>query len=549
MEQEMKTASDLQQVVNRVAQELLGYEQLRPGQEEAITAVLHGPDTLAVMPTGSGKSAIYQIAGALIPGATIVVSPLIALQRDQVEAIAGMDAGRAALVNSALPASERTEALDEFAEGAAEFLFLAPEQFANEETFARVQASKPSLFVVDEAHCISEWGHDFRPEYLRLGAVIEALGRPRVLALTATASQPVRQEIVKRLGMREPRIVVRGFDRPNIRLAVEGFSDEEDKREALIAHVIDAPKPGIVYAATRKHAEELAAALVEHGLDAVAYHAGMAAGERTRVQEAFMSDAAEVIVATTAFGMGVDKLNVRFVYHLDVSESVDAYYQEIGRAGRDGEPAEAILFYRPEDLNLRRFLAASGRVDADQMARVAEAVQDAAGPLRVDEIGDEADLSQTKVAIALNRLEDVGAVDVLPSGEVVTNANGAMAETVEEAAEAQENLRAFARSRIEMMRGYADMTDCRREYILNYFGEVYAPPCDNCDNCLAGRSVTKSLSAQPYPIDSQVVHKLWGPGMVMRHAGDTMVVLFDSVGYRTLAVDLVMAEGLLARGP
>jgi ATP-dependent DNA helicase RecQ len=549
MEQEMKTASDLQQVVNRVAQELSGYEQLRPGQEEAITAVLHGPDTLAVMPTGSGKSAIYQIAGALIPGATIVVSPLIALQRDQVEAIAGMDAGRAALVNSALPASERTEALDEFAEGAAEFLFLAPEQFANEETFARVQASKPSLFVVDEAHCISEWGHDFRPEYLRLGAVIEALGRPRVLALTATASQPVRQEIVKRLGMREPRIVVRGFDRPNIRLAVEGFSDEEDKREALIAHVIDAPKPGIVYAATRKHAEELAAALVEHGVDAVAYHAGMAAGERTRVQEAFMSDAAEVIVATTAFGMGVDKLNVRFVYHLDVSESVDAYYQEIGRAGRDGEPAEAILFYRPEDLNLRRFLAASGRVDADQMARVAEAVQDAAGPLRVDEIGDEADLSQTKVAIALNRLEDVGAVDVLPSGEVVTNANGAMAETVEEAAEAQENLRAFARSRIEMMRGYADMTDCRREYILNYFGEVYAPPCDNCDNCLAGRSVTKSLSAQPYPIDSQVVHKLWGPGMVMRHAGDTMVVLFDSVGYRTLAVDLVMAEGLLARGP
>jgi len=549
MEQEMKTASDLQQVVNRVAQELLGYEQLRPGQEEAITAVLHGPDTLAVMPTGSGKSAIYQIAGALIPGATIVVSPLIALQRDQVEAIAGMDAGRAALVNSALPASERTEALDEFAEGAAEFLFLAPEQFANEETFARVQASKPSLFVVDEAHCISEWGHDFRPEYLRLGAVIEALGRPRVLALTATASQPVRQEIVKRLGMREPRIVVRGFDRPNIRLAVEGFSDEEDKREALIAHVIDAPKPGIVYAATRKHAEELAAALVEHGVDAVAYHAGMAAGERTRVQEAFMSDAADVIVATTAFGMGVDKLNVRFVYHLDVSESVDAYYQEIGRAGRDGEPAEAILFYRPEDLNLRRFLAASGRVDADQMARVAEAVQDAAGPLRVDEIGDEADLSQTKVAIALNRLEDVGAVDVLPSGEVVTNANGDMAETVEEAAEAQENLRAFARSRIEMMRGYADMTDCRREYILNYFGEVYAPPCDNCDNCLAGRSVTKSSSAQPYPIDSQVVHKLWGPGMVMRHAGDTMVVLFDSVGYRTLAVDLVMEEGLLARGP
>jgi ATP-dependent DNA helicase RecQ len=538
--------SDLQQVVDRIVQEKLGYEQLRPGQDEAIAAVLAGRDTLVVMPTGSGKSAIYQIAGAMIPGVTVVVSPLIALQQDQVEAIAEIDAGGAALLNSALPAAEREEALDEFEQGATEFLFLAPEQFANEETFVRVQASEPSLFVVDEAHCISEWGHDFRPEYLRLGAVIEALTHPRVLALTATASPPVRQEIVERLGMREPRIVVRGFDRPNIRLAVEGFADEENKRQALIARVVDASKPGIVYVATRKHAEELAAALVEHSVNAVAYHAGMAAGERTCIQEAFMSDAADVIVATTAFGMGVDKLNVRFVYHLDVTESVDAYYQEIGRAGRDGDPAEAILFFRPEDLNLRRFLAGSGQVDADQMARVAEAVQDAAGPVHIEEIGDGVDLSQTKVMIALNRLEETGAVDVLSSGEVVTNANGNVTKAAERAAEAQENLRKFARSRIEMMRGYADMADCRREYILNYFGEVYGPPCDNCDNCLAGRSVTRSSSVQPFPIDSQVVHRAWGPGLVMRYSGDTMVVLFDSVGYRTLAVDLVMAEGLLA---
>src|SRR5215211_8045103 len=507
--------SDLQQVVDRVVQEKLGHEQLRPGQDEAIAAVLAGHDTLVVMPTGSGKSAIYQTVGAMIPGVTVVVSPLIALQQDQVEAITEIDAGGAALLNSALPAAEREEALDEFEQGATEFLFLAPEQFANEETFARVQASEPSLFVVDEAHCISEWGHDFRPEYLRLGAVIEALGRPRVLALTATASPPVRQEIVKRLGMREPRIVVRGFDRPNIRLAVEGFADEEDKREALIAHVIDAPKPGIVYAATRKHTEELAASLVEHGVDAVAYHAGMAAGERTRVQEAFMSDAAEVIVATTAFGMGVDKLNVRFVYHLDVSESVDAYYQEIGRAGRDSDPAEAILFYRPEDLNLRRFLASSGQVDAEQITRVADAVQDAVEPLQVEVISEEADLSQTKVMIALNRLEETGAVEVRPSGEVVATANEDVAGAAEEAAEAQQNLRESARSRIEMMRGYADMTDCRREYILNYFGEIYPPPCDNCDNCLAGRSLTRSSSAQPFPINSRVVHKKWGPGLVM----------------------------------
>jgi ATP-dependent DNA helicase RecQ len=545
---QQKKSPDLAEVVGRIAREKLGYEELRPGQEGAITEVLAGHDTLAVMPTGAGKSAIYQIAGAIIPGVTVVVSPLIALQQDQVEAIVEMDAGGAALLNSTLPATEREEALDEFEQGATEFLFLAPEQFANEETFARVQASKPSLFVVDEAHCISEWGHDFRPEYLRLGTVIEALAHPRVLALTATASPPVRREIVERLGMSDPRIVVRGFDRPNIRLAVEGFSDDGDKRQALIERVVDAPKPGIVYAATRKNAEELATALVQQGVNAVAYHAGMAGGERTRIQEAFMSDAADVIVATIAFGMGVDKLNVRFVYHLDVSESVDAYYQEIGRAGRDGDPAEAILFYRQEDLNLRRFLAGSGQVDAEQMTRVAEAVQDAAEPLEVEKIGEETELSQTKVMIALNRLEEVGAVDMLPSGTVVATANGDVADAADAAAEAQENLRKFARSRIEMMRGYADMNGCRREYILNYFGEVYTPPCDNCDNCLAGLSGVNPPSTQPFPINGKVMHKIWGPGLVMRYAGDTMVVLFDCVGYRTLAVDLVMREGLLVRG-
>jgi ATP-dependent DNA helicase RecQ len=545
---QQKKSPDLAEVVGRIAREKLGYEELRPGQEGAITEVLAGHDTLAVMPTGAGKSAIYQIAGAIIPGVTVVVSPLIALQQDQVEAIVEMDAGGAALLNSTLPATEREEALDEFEQGATEFLFLAPEQFANEETFARVQASKPSLFVVDEAHCISEWGHDFRPEYLRLGTVIEALAHPRVLALTATASPPVRREIVERLGMSDPRIVVRGFDRPNIRLAVEGYSDDGDKRQALIERVLDAPKPGIVYAATRKNAEELATALVKQGVNAVAYHAGMAGGERTRIQEAFMSDAADVIVATIAFGMGVDKLNVRFVYHLDVSESVDAYYQEIGRAGRDGDPAEAILFYRPEDLNLRRFLAGSGQVDAEQMTRVAEAVQDAAEPLEVEKIGEETELSQTKVMIALNRLEEVGAVDMLPSGTVVATANGDVADAADAAAEAQENLRKFARSRIEMMRGYADMNGCRREYILNYFGEVYTPPCDNCDNCLAGLSGVNPPSTQPFPINGKVMHKIWGPGLVMRYAGDTMVVLFDCVGYRTLAVDLVMREGLLVRG-
>ena len=216
--------------VDRVAREAFGFAALRPGQREAIDAVLAGRDTLVVMSTGSGKSAIYQIAGLLTPGTTVVVSPLIALQRDQVEDLRERAAGGAAQLNSTIGAADRDAVLAEIAEGALEFVFLAPEQLANPEVLDELVVAGPSLVVVDEAHCISEWGHDFRPEYLRLGAAIEALGHPTVLALTATAAPPVREEIVERLGLRDPEVLVRGFDRPNIRLAVQRFHDESRRR-------------------------------------------------------------------------------------------------------------------------------------------------------------------------------------------------------------------------------------------------------------------------------------------------------------------------------
>jgi ATP-dependent DNA helicase RecQ len=355
----------------------------------------------------------------------------------------------------------------------------------------------------------------------------------------------VRDEVVNRLGMCEPKVLVHGFDRPNIRLAVRGFAEEDDKREALLATVESAPKPGIVYAATRKRAEEIGAALAERGIAAGVYHAGMTAAERSRVQDAFMNDETDVIVATTAFGMGVDKPNVRFVHHLDVSESVDSYYQEIGRAGRDGEPAEAVLFFRSEDLGLRRFFAAGGQVDAAQMALVAEVVQDAGGPVDVAEIREEVDLSQSRALAAVNRLEEVGAVELLATGHIVAATDADVAAAVEAAADAQEHRRKFAESRLEMMRGYADMTGCRREYILNYFGEAYAPPCRACDRCEAGLVQAVPDDDRPFPIDSHVEHAAWGPGRVMRYAGETMVVLFDTVGYRTLAVEVVLENGLI----
>ncbi|MEA2450635.1 MAG: ATP-dependent helicase RecQ, partial [Thermoleophilaceae bacterium] len=404
--------------IDRTARGVFGYDALRPGQREAVAAILDGRDTLAVMSTGYGKSAIYQIAALLIPGPTVVVSPLLALQRDQIEELDARAAGGAAGVNSLASAGERREVLEELEEDQLEFLFVSPEQLSNDEVLAEVAAAEPSLFVVDEAHCISEWGHDFRPDYLKLGAVAEAIGRPPILALTATASPPVREEIVERLGMRDPELLVRGFDRANIWLGVERFHDAGHKRRALIEAVVAGPKPGIVYSATRRLAEELAAELCEAGVEAVHYHGGMRRHERIDAQERFMADAVDVVVATTAFGMGIDKANVRFVFHSEPSDSVDSYYQEVGRAGRDGEPARAVLFHRSEDLGLRRFFAGGGQVDEEQIRVVAETVLEHGDPVPAAELRDELDLSQSKLTTAVTRLEDVGAVRVLASGEV-----------------------------------------------------------------------------------------------------------------------------------
>ncbi|HEX5688383.1 MAG TPA: ATP-dependent DNA helicase RecQ [Roseiflexaceae bacterium] len=533
--------------VRRMARETFGYQNLRPGQEAAIQSALAGRDTLAVMPTGAGKSAIYQLVGIELPGPTVVVSPLIALQRDQVEAIREQQVGGAAVLNSTIRASERRTAFEQLQQQQVEFVFLAPEQFSNQEVLEQLRAARPSLFVVDEAHCITEWGHDFRPDYLKLGAVIEALGHPTVLALTATAAPPVRQEIVERLGMRDPQTIVRGFDRPNIWLSVEMYHDEASKRRALLDRVAESEAPGIVYAATRKRAEALAEALRERGLAAASYHAGMKSRERDHVHTAFMRDELAVVVATTAFGMGIDKPNVRFVFHYDISESVDAYYQEIGRAGRDGEPADAILFYRPEDIGIRRFFGGSGQVDADQIERVALAVHACAAPIASQELREALGLSQSQLLAALGRLEDVGVV--VTSGDGLVAPGAATGDLRAIAATAARNLRdrrSFGRSRLEMIRGYAEARDCRREFVLTYFGEEFDGPCEFCDNCDAGRNILRDKEAEPYPVGGRVAHRAWGPGSVIRYEAEKIVVLFDSVGYKTLALDLVAQAGLLA---
>jgi ATP-dependent DNA helicase RecQ len=523
--------------VAKLAAERLGFATLRPGQAEAVEAVLSGRDTLAVMPTGSGKSAIYQLAAFELPGPTIVVSPLIALQRDQVASIAAHWHEEAEALNSRLSAARREDLFERLDDGELEFVLLAPEQFAHEGTLDRLRAAKPSLFVVDEAHCVSEWGHEFRPEYLRLGAVREALGGPTLLALTATASPPVREEIVSRLGMHDAALVVRGFDRPNIRLTVETFFEEKHKDDAVAAAVAEAAKPGIVYVATRARADALA-----ERVGGRPYHAGLAKGERDEVQSAFMADEVDVVVATIAFGMGVDKPNVRFVFHADVSDSVDSYYQEIGRAGRDGEAAVATLFYRAEDVGLRHFFAAGG-LDEEQVEAVAEAVVEH-HDATVEEVREETGLSDSKVLAALTRLEDAGVVDLTAEGEVEAAPGADVREAVHEAVAAEERRREFDRSRVEMMRAYAESPTCRRAYLLSYFGEPFEPPCGNCDICLAGGGAPV-VEAEPFPVESRVVHAEWGEGEVLRYEADKIVVLFDEAGYKTLAVPLVVERSLL----
>jgi ATP-dependent DNA helicase RecQ len=533
--------------IRRTAREAFGYRDLRPGQEDAIAATVAGRDVLAVMPTGSGKSAIYQVAGLLIPGKTVVVSPLLALQRDQVEALDEHDAegGEAAALNSTLSRSERQDLLDRAEAGDLEFLFLAPEQLAALDTVEHLRASPPSLFVVDEAHCVVEWGHDFRPEYLNLAAAVQALGAPPVLALTATAASPVRAEIIERLGMRDPVVIVQGFDRPNLRLSVERVWGEQEKITRLLELLPDLGAPGIVYVATRRHADDLAQRLRDEGYRAEAYHAGREKSERQRVQGAFMDDELQVIVATIAFGMGVDKPRVSFVVHYDITGSVDAYYQQIGRAGRDGEPASAVLLYDPDDLDLQRFLTSGASIDAATHERVAELVAEAEEPIDVADLREAADLSATRLQTVLNQLGDVGAVAVESDG-TVRPLDGAPSpvDAAAEAQAAQERHKAFEASRVEMMKAYAEVSSCRRAFLLAYFGERFDPPCGNCDLCEAGEGVGSS-GPEPFEVGTAVLHDRFGVGEVVRYEEGKVVVLFDEIGYQSLATELVIQKGLL----
>jgi ATP-dependent DNA helicase RecQ len=493
------------------------------------------------------------------------VSPLIALQRDQREGLAGTDAPGAVVVNSAQSAAQTRRAWDEVREGTAEYVFLSPEQLANDEVIDALHAAGVSLFVVDEAHCVSEWGHDFRPDYLRLGPVVERLGHPPVIALTATAAPPTRADITARLGLHDPAEVVASFDRPNLHLVANEFADDDLRRREVGERVVelcteeggrDGPgnPVGLVYCATRKDATTYAEQFRVRGIGAAAYHAGMKATDREAVHQRFLDGDLQVVVATSAFGMGIDKPDVRFVLHSASPASLDAYYQEIGRAGRDGDASEIVLLHHAKDLNLQRFLTAR-RPKPAALHAVLDALGDTAGEAAAQrptprDLAKRSGLGGARATAALNLLEQAGAVVTDTDGGL--RRAGLPAEAaVARAAEIAEQRRETVRSRIEMMRGYAESTDCRRRLLLGYFGEQRADPCGYCDNCEAGTARAPDPAADVAAADeglgarATVRHPEWGEGVVMSTEPDRVTVLFAEQGYKTLSLDVVRENDLL----
>ena len=538
----MTQSASTQRKVSATVRQLLGDVELRPGQAEAVDAVLDR-DTLAVLATGTGKSLIYRVAGQLMSGATVVVSPTVSLQKDQLVALS--TAGPPAdVLNSLLTQQQQRAVLDRMAAGELEFLLLSPEQLAREEVLQALAATKVSLFVVDEAHCVSSWGHDFRPDYLALPAAIAALGRPRLLALTATASPRVRREVVNALKMADPAVIVGEFDRPNIWLGSQLATDTAAADAAtldILRSESDAPGTAIVYVASRRRSEELAEAVAGLGLSAAHYHGSMARRQRDATHAAFLDGSVSVVVATSAFGLGIDKPDVRLILHADPPEDLDAYYQQVGRAGRDGEPARAILLNRPNGYGLARYFSAGQGASATDLTAVLAALD--SEPAKPAAVAAQAGLSVARARRAANALITVGAVAERRGGLRRLCEASAAQEAVEAALHSAQQRRVQAETAVELVRRYADTDDCRRRLLLQLLGEDQQEPCQNCDNCDAGTSTT--VQAEPFALSQRVEHAEWGTGVVQQYEPGRVVVLFDEVGFRTLALDVVAERGLL----
>ncbi len=469
----------------RVLRDVFGYGEFRPGQSDVIEAVLAKRDTLAVMPTGGGKSVCYQVPALLDQkGLTLVVSPLLALMKDQVDALRAMGVPAAA-INSTVSIDEQRQVLADAAEGQVRLLYVAPERFGAGGFMAALRGLSVCLLAIDEAHCISQWGHDFRPSYRELGDIRARIGNPPIVALTATADPRVRDDIVARLGLRNPTVHVAGFDRPNLKFEVVRTSSLKEKFEG-IAEQLRALKDesAIVYCGTRKRVEEITDSLQRAGVKCARYHAGMPDEDRKRIQNAFARDSLRVIVATNAFGMGIDKPDVRAVIHHDMPDSLESYYQEAGRAGRDGGPANCTLYYSTRDRSLREFFIEMAHPEASRVVDVyRDLVKHEGNRVHIRELMQEDD--EPGINAALQSLVDSGLATRRGYSVAATRLDGE-ADIDTAGLEAH---REHSFHKLDAMENYARSRTCLRARILEYFGDTeHEPACGNCGPCLGGQS-------------------------------------------------------------
>ncbi len=467
--------------------EHFGFRHFRPGQLEAVRAAMQGRDTVVVMPTGSGKSVCFQLPALELEGTTIVVSPLIALMRDQAGHLEELGVA-VATMNSTLSEGQARRLEAAIARGRMEFVYTTPERLARPEFRDLLRGRLIDLFVVDEAHCISQWGHDFRPEYLALGEAVDDLGRPPVLALTATATRDVLDDIIAQLRIPEAVIVHTGFYRPNLDLEVLPAPGEADKRARLLALLGAAEGTGIVYTATVKAVGELTEFLGSRGVDAAGYHGRMARKKRAEAQDLFMAGGVKALVATNAFGLGIDKPDIRFVVHYHLPGSPEAFYQEFGRAGRDGERARCTLLYDPEDRKLQRFFQAGRGIAENDLVNTYHSLE------RLAERPEPAALAEVEAVAPLTKARLRACLAVLVGRRIVRNEGrnryrlllrGLSHDEVVRAAQAHEDRKEMDLLKLQRMVDYADKHACRWKALLDYLGgdELPTGRCGHCDVC------------------------------------------------------------------
>lgn len=498
----MTPTSTLPAHAYQLLHERFGYQHFRPGQEAVIGTLLQGQHVLTVMPTGSGKSLCYQLPALLYDGCTLVISPLIALMKDQVDALQAQGIA-ATFVNSSLSVQEQQERLYACRAGYYKLLYIAPERFRSQRFLDTMAQTRVSLFAVDEAHCISQWGHDFRPDYLRLRQAIEYLRQPQVLALTATATVEVQDDIVQQLGRPEMQRFVSGFDRPNLTYRVLRVRGHAAKLQAL-EELLQAQSEGsvIIYAATRRTVEEIARFLDERGMAGLIYHAGLRDAERRRAQDAFMEGRCRLIVATNAFGMGVDKPDVRCVIHFHLPRAMEAYYQEAGRAGRDGRPAECVLLFHYGDVKIQEFLLEQSYPTCEQLQEVYSLIVElsrarAEVPLRALLPYCRRGISEMQLAACARVLEKAGYIErvsaydsaddlaSVPNTLVRLTGDPVAPHQLAIDATALQQRKQHELQKMRRMVGYANAQTCRRQKMLAYFGERWEQDnCAACDNCL-----------------------------------------------------------------